>query len=579
MEQNTPNTATQSYIIEPEKAGMKIILSLVCSVIAAVVGYYLYLPALNFKAIELWVYMIGVVLSFIVFLAVFSGATKKPEYGPFVRKKSIVPVIIAGVLMLAAIVGFLVGSTLLRAKAHSELLHVSDKIERDFARDVPEMDAARFSSVPRLDEETARQLASKALGDLGGADTVSQFTIYPMYTQINYKQKPVRVVPLQYADIIKWFTNTSRGLPGYITIDMANEATNFHRFEEGSYIRYSPAEHFGRLLKRHLRFEYPTYLFGDSTFEIDEDGTPYWITPRLDNTLGLFGGTDVIGVVVVKADSQDGAHEYYSVEQLRDDPNLQWIDRVYSSDILIQQYNFHGKLHGGFWNSILGQRAVRNTTLGHNYLALNDDVYLYSGVTSATSDQSIIGFILVNQRTKAADYYDVSGATEAAAVSSAEGMVADFRYRATFPILINVAGQPTYFMGLKDVQNNNQLIQQFALVNVRDFNAIRATAKTVNETFMLYMNSLAERGITPAAPGSALEDLTQVSGSISEIRTQLIDGNSVYYLALADKKGLWYRLSANVYEGAILLNVGGKISFVTEIVAEDKKIIDILEIR
>jgi len=566
MDSNVTSTGgSKNYVIEPEKSALKIILSIICSIAAALVGYYCYLPALNPKAPELWIYLIGVVISFVLFLSIFSGATKKPEYGPYVRRKSIVPVIIVGALALIAGIGFLAGSTFLRAVPHSELLNVNVHAEEEFVKFIRPADAASFNNVPRLDEDSARQLANKALSDLGDADTVSQYTIYPMFTQINYREKPVRVVPLQYADLIKWFTNTSRGLPGYIIIDMASEETHFQRLPDGQFIRYSPAEHFGRLLKRHLRFQFPTFLFGDATFDIDNDGNPYWITPRLDNTLGLFGGTDVIGVVITKADSPTGESHYYTIDDLRDKDEFRWISRVFSSSLLIKQFNFHGKLHSGFWNSILGQREVRVATEGVNYIAMYDDVFLYSGVTSSTADQSIIGFLLINQRTKDANFYRVGGATERAAMGSAEGMVAHMQYKATFPLLVNVAGQPTYFMALKDVRNNNQIVQQFALVNVKDFNKVRATGVTVSETFRLYNAVLAENGLANnQSPGAIPDDGTEViSGTIADIRTQLIGGNSMYYINLTDSK-VWYRISAAEYENVVLLSKGSKIKILVE---------------
>ncbi|MDR1409921.1 MAG: CvpA family protein [Oscillospiraceae bacterium] len=582
MESNvTTNGGSKDYIIAPEKPGLKLALSLIATLIAAAIGYYLYLPAINPKSSQFWLYLAGVVISFVVFLTIFSGAAKKPEYSPYVRRKSFIPVILVGVIVIITLIGYLAGCALFRAKDYSQLLNVNNQTEADFSEDIQSVDVSSFTRLPRLDEDSARQLAPKALSALGDSGTVSQFTVYNTYTQINYKGRPVRVAPLQYASIIKWLSNTKNGLPGYVIINMADETTDFHKLDEDKYIRYSPAEHFSRLLKRHLRFNYPTYLFGESTFEIDDAGNPYWICPRLDNKLGLFGGTDVIGAVIVKADSKTGESIYYSIDELRDNKDLQWIDRIFDSNLLVKQFNFAGKYHSGFWNAIMTQKDVRAATDGHNYLALDDDVYLYTGVTSATSDQSIVGFVLINQRTKGANFYRVGGSTEQAAMASAEGRVSDLRYKATFPLLVNVGGQPTYFMSLKDTQNSNQIVQQYALINVKDYNKIGANAKSLDDVLRLYTEALTKNGVTPPpiiTPDN--NDNTTVTGTVTDIRTQLLSGESVYYIRLADNTA-WYRISASVYEPVVLLSKGAKVTIVVEKKSEDadKAIVNIVEFK
>ena len=88
------------------------------------------------------------------------------------------------------------------------------------------------------------------------------------------------------------------------------------------------------------------------------------------------------------------------------------MDNVYTPELIMEQYDYHGTLVNGFINSIFGQRDVTVTTQGSNYIALNDDVYMYTGVTSANADQSNLGFLLSNQRTKETKFYTAPGATE-----------------------------------------------------------------------------------------------------------------------------------------------------------------------
>ena len=476
----------KEIVIPPDKAVLKIVLSVLCSLVTAVIAFYIMLPPLNFKAYEFYGFLAIIVASYALFSAIFTGVFSKPEYLPYFKRQMIVPAVIVGVIALTVGIGYLVSSPFFRASSYSQIIDV--RTDSNFADEIDKQDAESFSNIPKLDEGVAATLAPRALGKLAEKGYVSQFSVYPLYTQINYKGTPVRVVPLQYSNIIKWLTNRTEGLPGYIVIDMANEVTTFKELDSG--IKYSPAEHFGRLLKRHLRMKYPTYMFGSSSFEIDDEGNPYWICARVDKTIGLFGGTDVKGIVIVNA--IDGKCEYVPIETVKSDAKYQWIDRVYDSDLLVEQYNYYGRYQKGFWNSILGQEDVYVTTEDYSYIAQNDDVYMYTGVTSVTNDQSITGFIMINQRTKEAVYYSVAGAKEQSAQASAEGLdeIKAAGYTATFPLLLNIDGEPTYFMALKDVRDDgSQIIQSYALINVKQYTKIKVYGKTLAECLASMLTS------------------------------------------------------------------------------------------
>ena len=369
---------------------------------------------------------------------------------------------------------------------------------------------------------------------------------------------------------------------------MANESAEFIELDEGRHIRYAPSEHFNKLLKRHLRFEYPTYMFADATFEIDDEGNPYWICARLDKTIGLFGGTDVIGAVVVKADSETGENQYYSVEEFKTNPELQWIDRIYDSNLIVQQYDYYGKYRNGFWNSILGQKNVVKTTSGYNYIAKDDDVWMYTGITSVTSDQSITGFALVNQRTKEAKFYSVTGGTENSAQLAAEGRVKDLGYTATFPLLLNIGGEPTYFLSLKDTSGGSNIVQQYALINVKQYNNNKMGANGTDLAKCLagYVEALHKGGIEvdidpnevadriedntdtettepdntePSGNDTAETDGNTVSGKIDDIRTAVKGGESYYYIRLAGSDK-YYSVSASKNESVVILNKGDEVT-------------------
>lgn len=563
-------------VVPPERAVLKTILSIVCTAVFAAVLFYFMLPALNFKAYDLYIYLGLVAASFIFFSAVFSNALAKPEYMPYVKKQARVPGVIIAILVVVVGIGYVISCQFFRATAYSEIIKVDDT--KNFAEGVDAQSADTFYQIPKLDSDSANQLATRALGDLAKINLESQFKVNEENnTQINYNGNPTRVVPLEYDTVIKWFYNTRDGIPGFIKIDMASEKTELVVLENK--IRYSTAEHFKYNLKRHLRFEYPTYMFGDSTFEVTDKNQPYWVSPVLDKTIGLFGGTDVKSVVLV--DAVTGECFEYSLEEIKTNAELQWIDRVYDSDLIVEQYNYYGKYRQGFWNSILGQKEVVTTTEGYNYIAQGDDVWMYTGVTSVTGDNSITGFVLVNQRTKETKFYSVTGGTESSAQNAAQGRVKDLGYTATFPLLLNIGGEPTYFMSLKDESN---IVQQYALINVRQYNNIGATGTNLAKCLESYLAVLEEKaGVTTDIDTGNLEDSTEetdkpakdlltVQGAIADIRTAVKGGESYYYIKL-DSNAAYFSFAAKDNESVVILNKGDsvKISYKGEgsIIAAD----------
>ena len=557
----------KSAYLVPEKSGFKILLSILITVVGAIIAYYFMLPPLNFKSTDFYMYLGIVAAIFIASTTLLSGAMTKPEYNEYVKKKSRIPLIFICVLVAVVAVGMVISSTVFRAGSYSKIISVDES--KSFASDIEE---ANFQSVPVLDSDASAALANRALGDLASINKVSQFEVSTASsdsTQINYKNSPVRVTTLAYGDVFKWLKNTKTGFPGYIIVDMVTQKSEFVMLEEGNYIKYSTQERFGKYLMRHVRFNYPTYLFDTPHFEIDEAGQPYWLCPVLDKTIGLFGGTDVKGVVMVNAIT--GECVEYSIDEVKNNKELQWIDVIYSNDLLVEQYNYYGKLSGGFINSVIGQEGVKIATEGSNFLAMNDDVYMYTGVTSTGGDQAIIGFVLVNMRTKDANFYSVSGAKEYSAKESAQGAVQDYKYTATFPILLNISGQPTYFMSLKDSSN---LVKRFAMVNVQNYQVV-VTGETIAQCTESYVKSLKQNNINISVNIDEIEDATQgntpenteettvelktAKGKIDDIRTAVMGGESVYFIRL-EGNDTYYSIKASEAQTVVILNIGDSVS-------------------
>ena len=513
--------------------------------VTAAVGFgyfYVTLPALNPHAGEFYSFLGLLCAVYVVCVFLLSGAPhdnvirtpkeKLREWLKFIKSRCLpVGLLFVAVVVIAA-VGNVVSMPLLRAAAYRDLLTVQTG---DFASDVAQIS---FNEIPTLDRTSAEFLGDRQMGTL--SDMVSQFEYSGDSTQINYQGRPVRVAPIAYADLFKWLTNRGQGLPAYVVVDMVTQEATVTRLPQG--MKYSFSEPLNRNIVRHLRFHYPTMMFSTPEFEIDENGHPWWIAPRVVKTIGLFGGTDIQGAVLV--DAVTGQSQYY-----KEVPT--WVDTLYVPELIMQQYDYHGTLVHGFINSLLGQRDVTITTDGYNYIAMNDDVYAYTGVTSANADQSNLGFLLCNMRTKETHFYEAPGATEAAARASAEGVVQDLGYVSTFPLLLNIAGEPTYFIPLLD---NTNLVKSYAMVNVAQYQLV-ATGATVSACEQTYIQMLSDKGVTTP------EELpkTQASGTIVEIRSAVLSGSTYYFLRL-EGETVFYALSAAQDRQAVTLNVGDRIT-------------------
>lgn len=515
------------------KKGKLKVIAVLAVVILAAAYYYAALPALNLHSADLWMFMIILML----FVAAIYIIKKKPNRYELKKLKGFK--VIEGLiilLVLAYLIGSLLSSPIVNAKKYQKLLDVQSG---EFTKDIEELS---FDQIPLLDRDSAQILGNRKMGSM--VDMVSQFEVDDLYSQINYQDRPVRVSPLRYANLIKWFTNLKEGIPAYIKIDMATQNTELVKLGEG--MKYTTSDHFNRNIYRHLRFRYPTYIFNELSFEIDDDGVPYWICPVRKYNIGLFGGITVGRVVLCNAVT--GETKDYPIDEVPE-----WIDRAYSADLLVELYDYYGTLKHGYFNSILGQKDCLMTTNGYNYLAIDDDVWVYTGVTSVSGDQSNVGFVLMNQRTMETKFYAIEGATETSAMSSAEGQVQNLKYQATFPLLLNISGEPTYFIALKD---DAGLVKKYAMVNVQKYQIV-AIGDTVSACEENYTDLMYENGIKTVAEDT--REIQKVTAPISRIVQGVIDGNSHYFIMLEGFDGI-FDISIAEYISIIGYDVGDRVT-------------------
>lgn len=517
--------------------GKRTLFNLLITIAFGLFYFYFKLPAINLKDPAFYTFVL-LLSALYCFLSILTQGLFKAESGrelwTSIKANCAAPVAVCIALAIIFIVGSLISSPIIRSHAYRNLLAVETG---DFATDIKQIS---FDQIPMLDEASAMKLGDKKMGEL--ADMVSQFEVADDYTQINYKETPVRVTPLVYGDFFKWVSNMSEGLPAYIIIDMATQEVTAARLEKG--MKYSSCEYFFRNVNRHLRFSYPTFIFDHPNFEIDDDGTPYWVCPRIVKKIGLFGGTDIEGAVLMNA--INGECTYYTSEDMPE-----WVDRVYTASLIVKQYDYYGTYQNGWINSFIGQRGVTVTSGVYNYIVKDDAVYMYTGITSVVSDGSNIGFILTNQRTKETRYYACAGAQETSAMSSAEGIVQYMDYIATAPLLLNISDQPTYFMALKD---SGGLVKMYAMVNVQQYQLV-ASGTTVAECERNYVNLLEGNNIA----NSDADALEAVTGTVADIRTAVIDGNTNVFIKL-NGRNYYYIISVADNRTAAILSVGDRVS-------------------
>ncbi|MBQ9152120.1 MAG: hypothetical protein IJX72_07700 [Clostridia bacterium] len=494
------------------KKSTRIILAVVIGTVLTVLAYYLMLPPINVFSTGFWTVLLLVTFFYGLPLGVVSGLSGVSK-GTTKLKLNKVFVIIAAIPVAVMVLGGIVSSTFFNALKYAAVIQVE---ESDFSEDMPEADVV--SNISLMDTASASILGNRELGAL--SDVVSQYDLSLDYNQINYQGTPKKVANLEYVDFFRWINNSSNGVPGYVMVDPVNNDADYIKFDKA--MIYVDSAYFGEDLMRKLRFSYPTKIFSTVNFEVDEEGNPYFIVSCMKPRVGLFGAMDVSEVIIFNP--CDGTSEIYPV-----DGSPSWIDNVYDGDLACQKYDWYGTLSGGFWNSVIGNRNCKMTTDGYGYIVRGDDVWYYTGVTSVTSDESNIGFIITNARTGEYKYYPVIGAEEYSAMGAAQGEVQEKGYVASFPSLINVEGEATYIMVLKD---ENGLVKLYALVNVENYSIV-ATGDSQTTAKQAYIQELANRGVIREeeipAPEAKSAEVT-----VTAVRLATVSGETVVYVTAED---------------------------------------------
>lgn len=464
----------------------RLIISIILTVLLSAILHYIVCPPINLHSKSFWGWIFATLVILFISLLMTTQTSVKVSKRELKRHSSdmisymgasysnstkAMKVSTLSMLGLVALflLGLLISSRLLHAKSYSQILQV----EEGTTADIPSVE--QTDAIALMDTDSARMLGDRKIGSL--SQVVSQYELWDSdYTQINRQNHPVKVAPLSYGSFFKWLHNRASGVPGYVTVDPVSMEADYVKLEEGLHI--TPSAFFHEDLVRYIHFHYPTVIFEEPHFEVDEEGSPWYVAPIVDYSIGLFGGKRISGIILV-----DPIHGNMSRYALADVP--EWVDVVIPGNLICTQYNDYAQLQQGFWNSIIGQVGCREVTSAPSteeedvyltdfgYIAKDNDIYIYTGITSVNGDASNIGFIMSNERTGHTIFIEAPGANEFSAMSAAEGEVQEKGYQASFPSLISMDGVPTYIMVLKD---KTGLVKMYACVNVEQYNMVVTAA-------------------------------------------------------------------------------------------------------
>lgn len=477
----------------------------IVSVLTAVVLwliYYLTLPTLSLAYATGFVYIAVCVLAVIANIVMWAA-----EWENTLTTLGIG----TGVIVVFLLGGTLIGSAIFNSGTMQAQIGTVEKIEFDDM--IHQIDTAQ---IPIVDEALAKKQADKKIGEdiaLGSRVELKSAAIQEVNGEILF------VLPLEHTGFFKW--NATKTTPGYITVSASNQnKVNYVTEIDGEKIlvRYSQSAYFGNDLKRHIRNQgYRTVGLTEYTFEIDDTGRPYWVVTTFENRT-LWGNGEATGVVIV--DAQTGKTDWYGLGEIPE-----WVDIVQPQEFVESQIDHWGKLIHGVFN-FSNQDKIRKTDLTLT-VYVEGECYYFTGMTSVGSDESCVGFIMVNTRTKKAMMCYMSGATESAAMKSAEGLVSDFGYTATEPLPLNANGIPTYVMALKDEEG---LIKSYAMVNISNY-SIAAKGASLQEVSRAYVQAVARNSGTYVVASDEAYGYTY-EGVVKRISSVVEEGSTYYYMVV-----------------------------------------------
>ena len=513
-----------------------VVIGLVISTVITLIFDYLLPTPWNFRSEGTWIKLFFVVLIYALIntiaVAVSVGKYESKRYDNLIN----LPFVLPAIMIPAFFICLVTGAQIFNAEKYANIIQV-EQVESGDAI-LSEKDAG---SIALMDTSSAKQLGDR---EIGAIENFSAFNVSDDYIQLNIKEDAVKVAPLEYIGLFKWLSNRGEGVTGYVSVSPTTMTADYVKLEKG--MKYIPSAYFHEDLNRHLHYQFPTLIYGNIHFEVDEEGNPYYVSSVFDKTIGVFGGEIVVGAIIT--DPVSGDSEYYDVADIP-----QWVDYVFPGDLICDLYNIAYKNINGFWNGTsfgANTGCMQTTTTDsyyeddgeiyveagtdYGYIAKDGDIYVYTGVTSMAADSSNLGFIMVNERTGQYKYFAVSSANEQSAMNAAQGEVQQYGYLASFPTLINVDNELAYIGVLKD---RSGLVKMYYMVNVKDYGKV-VVADSREGCVQKYAEKLG-LDLNEDIIGNVPEDKppvesTPVEFTIDVIQYVDIDGNTYVYMGTED---------------------------------------------
>lgn len=519
-------------------------IALVVTFLLGLLFNWLMLPAWNFRNPGLWGFLIMMVAIGALFQWIVDFIVCYDSDIEFLGIKIGGIALCVFVLILA--IGALTSWQLFSARKYQQIVTIEEGI---FDEDINHVDNVNNISI--VDLGTAERLGDRTIGSIPNS---SWYEVDNEYDLINYQGEQYRISPLNYGGLFKFNKAKYDGIPGYVLVNTLTQEARYVQLEKG--IKYSPSAYWSFDLKRHIRGQYPNDRLGKFQFEIDEAGTPYWVTPVRTATVGMFGCIKETSFIITNACT--GESQKYRTEEL---PG--WVDHAYSLEYLMRAAKYNLSYVNGIWNSWFAKTGVMKTSYEYRHnggedevpfagynttITSNGDIVYYAGLTPASNAETNVGFLLLNPRTGVIKRYNCSGAEESSAQAAAESLVQDLKYEATFPTMLNVEGEETYFMLLKDKAG---LVQRYALCNVENYTKV-VQAQTLEEAVNQYLIKLGQETVQESQKQSA-------QGQISELYEAQIDGCTFYYFKIEGSTNL-YMSSIKNSNKQVMLKVGTEVS-------------------
>lgn len=494
---------------------MKKILPIVLVLLVTIFFFYVTLPVISYGFSGITVLFIIIAALLFFTFSKFTISSDGKSYKP-VQVFWKIPALLIGIAIIYSfILPFFTSHPIFRNEDYRNLIgkvENGDKLTNHIA-------PISMNEIRVVDESLAYLLGEKILGSqpaLGSQAHLGEFYIQKVNGKLYW------IAPLEHSGFFKWLNN-KKGTTGYVMVSATNERdVKLVQEVNGKpiFLKYQQEAYFQSNLHRYLYFNgYNTIGLTDFSFEIDDTGMPYWVVTKYKKQVG-FSGNDATGIVVVNA--QNGEIKEYNIKN-----TPTWVDRIQPISFIKDQLNDWGEYVKGYWNFSNENKLQITEDLTLVY-GKDNKSYWYTGITSVGKDESAVGFVLVDTRTKQTTFYKQSGATEFAAQSSAQGKVQEKGFVASLPIPYNINNIPTYVMTLKD---NGGLVKMYAMVSISDYTIV-GTGNTMREALTAYKTAFNSSGNKINLDSKSAKKV--VESTIIRIQNDIKNGNSFYYFTVKD---------------------------------------------